>query len=447
MERSLTNFIRALRAAEVPVSTGEAIDALRTQALVGYGDRALLKDALGIAVAKSEEEKAVFDRLFELFFTRAPAEEEPAPDVLDGTEREYGPGEEPGDLMALAQSGDEARLAMALEAAAERVNLSRIRFSTQAAFYTRRMLEEMGLEALEERLVDRLRDGDAGEAEAAEIMAARARLMDRARRLVDQQFEVFGRSASEEFRNEFLKQKSLSELDRSDMERMKLLIRKMARRLAEKHGRRRRKANRGRLDLRATMRANAAHDGVPFDVRWRRRRRDRAKVVAICDTSQSVAQSVRFLLLLLYSLAEVIPSLRSFAFSSRLSEVSADLEALEFDEAIVKILRDTGFGSTNYGQALSDLRRGHWDAIDRRTTVIVLGDGRSNYADPRLDLFRELSDQAKRVIWLSPEAPSLWGSGDSEILRFRPFCAVLEHCANVADLERAVDEILIAYQR
>ena len=109
------------------------------------------------------------------------------------------------------------------------------------------------------------------------------------------------------------------------------------------------------------------------------------------------------------------------------------------------ILREVGNGSTDYGQAWQDLHDRHWHSIDRRTTVLVLGDARSNHADPRLDLFAELAARAKRVVWLSPESVSRWGSGDSCLLQYRPFCTHLSHCATAADLERAIDQALEAY--
>ena len=102
-------------------------------------------------------------------------------------------------------------------------------------------------------------------------------------------------------------------------------------------------------------------------------------------------------------------------------------------------------GSTSYGQAWSDLKINHEQIIDRRTTLLVLGDARSNYGDPRMDLFREFAARAKRVIWLNPEGPGLWGTGDSVIPRYAPFCAQVTHVSTLKDLERAVDEILSAY--
>ncbi|NWG45655.1 MAG: VWA domain-containing protein [Alphaproteobacteria bacterium] len=444
MERPLNNFIRALRAAEIPVSTGEAMDAFRTAALLGYDDRSALKRGLAATMAKTLEEAETFDRIFDLYFRRGSPPASASPESA-GAGGEAGPA--PRDLAELARQGDATELSLAFEAAAEEVGVQRIQFSTQVGYFARRMLDVMGLQALEGRLIDRLRTGGAeAEAEAEELMAIRARLTGEARRIVEREFETFGQSATEAFRADVLRRRSLGELDRRDMERMKVLIQKMARRLAAKYSRRRRKRKTGQLDLRRTMRANAGVDGVPFTVHWRAKRRDRAKVVAICDTSQSVARSVRFLLLFLYSLTEVIPDIRSFAFSSRLKEVSGDFEDLDFETAMEKVLKEVGYGATNYGQALSDFVTDHPKAVDRRTTVIILGDGRSNYANPRLDLFKDIAAQAKAVIWLTPEGPSLWGTGDSEIQRYRAHCSALAHCTNAADLERAIDDVLASYQ-
>ena len=110
-----------------------------------------------------------------------------------------------------------------------------------------------------------------------------------------------------------------------------------------------------------------------------------------------------------------------------------------------QIIKTIGMSSTDYGQAMSDLKTTHWDEIDRKSTIIILGDGRSNYADGRMDLFKEATARAKRTIWLSPEQKSLWGTGDSLMLRYQPYCTVMSHVASLKDLERAVDEVLAAY--
>jgi len=445
LERILTDFIKALRSADVPVSIGESIDAAQTTALVGYGDRQILKDSLATAVAKSEEEKETFDRLFDIFFARNTTLDQMSGEGDEQSDQSSS-GDDTNDLLSMIQSGDATGMAMAMERAAQEVGVNNIQFSTQTGIMTRRMLNEMGLRDLEMRMIELQREGTAeGDEEAAALGEARSELLRQARDYVEQQYRTFGEAATERFMEDFLQQSRLTEIDRRDVIRMQHLIKRMAKRLAAKHSRRRKARNRGQLDIRKTMRANAAYEGVPFETIWKRKKRERAKVVAICDVSGSVAQYAKFLLMLLYELTEVIPDIRSFAFSHKLIETSDDMESLDFDTVFPKILKEAGFGSTDYGQALVDLHSQFWDSIDRRTSVIILGDGRSNYGNPRIDIMKELNAQCKRVIWLCPEQQSLWGTGDSEIPRFAPFCHVLQRCSTVKDLERAVDQILSAY--
>jgi uncharacterized protein len=456
MERALTSFVRALRAAGARVSTAEAIDAARTVALVGYGDRNVLKNALGITLAKTEGEKGIHDALFELYFYRQ-SETEPQDKQGRSTEESSGENDATGGededgldydvdkLMALAQAGGGAAAA-AMERAAAAAQVENIRFATQASYYARRMLKALGIERMEQQIVQLLEAHSAeGEAQARRMIEAQSRLQKMARQLVDQHFEVYGRRATETFQNEVIAGRSIDDLDMYDMERVKAVVARLAKRLADRHARRRRLKDRGKLDVRKTIRASAGYDGVPFDVFWKVKKRDRPKIVAVCDVSGSVARYVRFLLMLLYALNERVADLRSFAFSSHLADVGDMLEQQDLEPAMNSILRTVGGGSTDYGQALLDLSENFTDAVDRRTTVLILGDGRSNHSNPRLDLFRDMADQAKRVIWLCPEPPGLWGSGDSILPQYRPFCASVTHCATISDIEKAIDDILLAY--
>lgn len=450
MERQISNFIRALRSADVKVSTGEALDAARTVAMIGYGDKVLLKDSLACVLAKSEAEKDIHDKLFDLYFTRSNKRNEVSSEDDENDRAAPAEGSEESDaverMVALTQEGNEEALASAVERASEAANLNDIRFSTQTAYYAQQMVRAMGGDALQERLLQALQQsGLTADEEAQRLINARRALMMAARKRADRAFEVFGAGETEKFRDDVAATKRLTALEAHDMARMKLLIAKIAKRLAVKHSRRRKKTTRGLLDVRRTMRANAGYDGVPFNVIWRQKKKDRPKIVAICDVSGSVAAYVRFLLLLLYSLKEVIPDLHAYAFSYRLGDVSDILENNEFDGAMKKILREFGLGSTSYGQAFSDFSMNHETVIDRRSTVIVLGDGRSNYGDPRLDLFSGFAGRAKQVIWLNPEGPALWGTGDSVIPRYAPYCKQMSHVATLKDLERALDEILTTY--
>lgn len=446
--RTLTDFIRALRSVEVAVSPAEAIDAAGALALVGYGDRAAMKAALRPVLAKSVDEDAAFDRLFDLYFSRRRSD----PPAGSGSRDEEGEseagtqGDAPEDFFELTQSGDEAAIDAALERAGRAAGAQDIRFSTQTAYYAQKMLKEMGVEEMEARLLERLQSRTPeGEAEANAMIEARRNMLARARAHVERQFDVFGAGQTQQFREDYLAKKPINAPDRSDFQRMRPLVEKIAKRLAARHSRRRRQRNVGQLDVRRTLRANAGLGGVPFALYWKQKKRDRAKIVCLCDVSGSVARYVRFLLLLLHSLDEVVPDIRSFAFSGQLGEVSETLDADHFESAMEAIVRRYGMSSTDYGASLSDFAVKYRGAVDRRTSLIILGDGRSNYGDPRVDLFRDLSARAKRTIWLSPEPESLWGSGDSELPRYRPHCNAMAHVATLADLERVLDRVLASY--
>jgi len=453
MDASLAGFIRALRVAGAHASTAEAIDAARTMALVGFGDRASLKASLGVVLAKSVEEKVIHDRVFDLYYSLPEKPEDPDQDrKQDSAAQEGAANERTGDaevdaLLDLAD-GRQGRDALdaALRRAAGQAGVDDIRFSSQTSFFVRKMLAEMGIAPLEARLLERLGQASAeAQAEAQALGAARDLLQRQARALVEQRFDLFGRPATENFMTEVAVRRPLGRMGPPDIDRMKIAVARMAKRLAAKHSQRLRIRLHGQLDFRRTLRANAGLDGVPVNLSFKHKRRDKPRLVVVCDVSAAVAAHVRFLLLFLYALHGTVTDLRSFGFSHRLQDVAAPLETMPFDDAMELILREVGGGATDYGRAWVDLRDQHWDCIDRRTTVLVLGDGRSNQTDPRLDIFAELADRAKRVVWLCNEPEVRWGSGDSCMLQYRPLCTHVTHCASAADLERAIDEALQAY--
>jgi len=236
------------------------------------------------------------------------------------------------------------------------------------------------------------------------------------------------------------------EFVRRQLEQMKVLIRAIARRLRERYSKPRKRQRRGHLDIRRTLRRNAAWGGVPFLTSWKRRHRDRPKIVAICDVSGSVAQVSDFFLLLIYSLHEVVDDVRSFAFSGHLIEVSDILDTKSPEAAMSEIMSKVGFGSSDYGGSLLDFEKGWIRTVTPKTTVIVLGDARTNNLDPRADILRRISERSKRLVWLNPEGRMAWGWGDSEMPRYAAFCSVVRQCATAKQLERAVSDIVAAYQ-
>lgn len=477
MSEVLGDFIRALRAADIRVSTSESIDAGNVVGLVGLDDRQTLRNALSQVLAKSEDEKQAFEETFDIFFAfdqfkdRPPAanenDEEPEPRESDGGDGGSGndddqsqsggmpspggggtSGERQGeaepasspDLASLLERGDQAELQMALAEGARQAQLNRIRLFTQRGMFTRRIMEIMGLDGLNEEIDNRERRGN--EAGAERLREAREELRGQVRDYVEKQLEIFTANAGRQLREEVLAQVRLSNIDRSDMRIMRELVRKMAKRLIAHHSRRKKVARRGQLDVRRTIRANIEFDGLLFHTIWKKTKIDRPKVMAVCDVSGSVAQVARFLLMFLYSLQEVLPGVRSFAFSGGLGETTELFERENLENALVEVLRDYGSGSTDYGRAFMDFESIALDDVDHRTTIIILGDARSNYGDPRGDILKKIHARARRVIWLNPEPRSMWNSGDSEMRKLQPYCDKAVTCASLKDLERVVSELL-----
>ncbi len=440
MDDLLLRFFRAARGAGVRISPAESLDAVAAVASVGYADRGLLRDALLLTLAKTEDDKRALGACFDLFFSRADLAGPNAPAEPGG---ETAPAaDDVGELARMLLDGDQPALSAAMTAAADGAGLSEIRYFTQRGLYAQRILEQMGLRALEADIAAR-----AGTSAGRRLAEGRDALRESVRGLVAQAVLLYAREQSEALRDEILRSTPLSRLDRRDVERMRRIVGAMARRLRDRYSKPRKRRDRGRLDARRTIRRNAGWGGVPFLTVWRRRRIEKPKIIALCDVSGSVARTAEFLLLFLYSLNEAISDIRTFAFSGELIEVSDILEAHGIEEAIRLIMNDVGLGSSNYGRSLEDFEKGWMSTVTNRTTVIILGDGRTNYLDPRTDIFRRIAERARRVVWLNPESRFSWGVGNSEMPRYTPYCRIVRQCGTVQQLERVVSDLLATDRR
>ncbi|MGY3145397.1 uncharacterized protein with von Willebrand factor type A (vWA) domain [Bradyrhizobium sp. USDA 3397] len=459
MRENLHRFFRAARGAGVHVSPAESIDAMRAVAQVGISDRAVLRDALLLTLAKSQDEKLALGDCFDLFFSQPePRQDQPEAAGEDhaaqgedqppsaGSASEAGEGQPSQGLGPLAQmllSQDRNAIAAAIASASGATSLSDIRYSTQRGIFSSRILDAMGLQRLRDDL-DQLTATNPSLAER--LRAALDALREAVRDTVSQGLALYAREEAENLRNEILRNAPLARIERRQVAEMRALIRQIARRLRERYSKPRKRQRRGHLDVRRTLRRNAAWGGVPFLTAWKRKHRDRPKIVALCDVSGSVAQVSDFFLLLIHSLHEVVDDVRSFAFSSHLIEVSEILETKSPEEAMSEIMSKVGFGSSDYGSSLVDFEKEFMSALTPQTTVIVLGDARSNNLDPRADILRRISERSKRLVWLNPEGRLAWGFGDSEMPRYATFCSVVRQCATAQQLERAVSDIVATYQ-
>src|ERR1700758_2931490 len=385
MRENLHRFFRAARGAGVHVSPAESIDAMRAVEKVGFAERTLLRDTLLLTLAKSEDEKKALGACFDLFFSQPEPQQQANDNDADAAEPSAsqspsaaGGGAESQNLGTLAQmllSADRNAIAAAIANASAAASLSDIRFFTQRGIFSSRILEQMGIG----RLNDDLEALNAGNPALAERLSALTDgLRENVRDAVSQALLLYGREEAENLRNDILRNAPLARIEPRQIEQMRALIRQIARRLRERYSKPRKRQRRGHLDVRRTLRRNAAWGSVPFLTAWKRKRRDRPKIVALCDVSGSVARVSDFFLLLIHSLHEVVSDVRSFAFSGHLIEISEILESKDAEEAMAEIMSKVGFGSSDYGGSFADFEKQWMSSITQQTTVIVLGDARRN---------------------------------------------------------------------
>ena len=472
----IADFVRILRAADIRVSPAETLDAAEIFETIGFDDRAILKYALGQTLAKTEMEKLAFDEAFESYF-RLPEETPPSLPFENQEENQHQDGEDAQDKSAEQNSGerrpqqgtqesaqqgaqeagaasdnanqtltemlenqDTAALQAAMQQAATQAGLADARLFTQQGMFSRRIMEAMGLVDLEARIRQMNEGGETEEAER--LRAGRAQLFEAVQDFVERQIAMRTKNAGRLLREDALSRIRLTNLDKSDMKIMRELIRKLAKRLASRHSRRRKKAQRGMLDIRRTMRANVAYDGKLFNLAWRRVKVERPKLIVLCDVSGSVAAVSRFFLMFLYSLDEVMPKTRSFVFSNRAGEITDLLQGDDLETAMEAALRQYGGGSTDYGMSIMDLAEATLGSVDKKTTVMVLGDARSNYGDPGHLALKEFYERAGRVIFLNPEPETVWDTGDSEMKKLGAYCTHKQTCNSVKHVERVLDDLL-----
>lgn len=466
------DFVAALRKADLLVSPAESLDAIAALEIIGLSDRDLLKDTLSIVLAKTEEEKLQFDICFERFFShqsfrglesltlikpsqrpdtgsgQTGGDEAEDPDEKGQGKRRRNSGAQPAAFQQsrlgnMLLSADESGIALLLVEAANSVQLHRMKSLRERSLYSRRILLHMGGQQLDEEIARLKSEKGALEVATAEALArGRAYIIERIRTYVEGQYLLLVDGTGERFIKEALSDSKLTTIQPYYFDHIRESVRKLAHQLAKKYAKRKKVVKRGQLDIRKTLRNNLAFDGSLFDIRFKQIKPQRPRVFVLCDVSGSVKNVSRFLLTFLYSLSEVLPRVRAFAFSNELGEVTELFEKYPLNEAIEMSLNDYGKGSTDYGQAFKDFKRIAMNDIDSRSTIIILGDGRNNYFDTQAEILKEIGRKGKQVIWLNPESRDRWNTGDAEMKQFLPYCNYAEVCNSIKDLDRMVGSIL-----
>jgi uncharacterized protein with von Willebrand factor type A (vWA) domain len=226
---------------------------------------------------------------------------------------------------------------------------------------------------------------------------------------------------------------------------MNEVVTQLARRFKNLLSLRRKKAHRGRFDVKDTLRKNLQYGGVPFEIQLDRRKREKPQVIVLCDISDSVLNASRFMLQFVYSLQELYSKVRSFVFVRDVGEVTRLFEENEIQTAIEMALKGEVidvYCHSNFGRAFEMFYKEHLSAVTSKTSFLVIGDGRNNYNRPNDWVLKEIQQKAKQLVWLNPESRLTWGFGDSEMARYVPYCDVVEECRNIEQLYKVIDRIV-----
>jgi len=439
----LVAFCDQLRDEGVAVGTAEILDAFEALEAVPWTDQADFREALAATIAKSQEDRRIFELVFERFFFRVP--EAQALERGIGEEHRFGGS---GELDV-----DELRAAIMEAIAAgrdgEMRDLARLAI---AAFGDRG--EGSGVVGVDVQRIRRT------------LGLQRGGQPDGEPELDRDQVQRFERHLRRELERGLIERtgklppsRPLSELDRAlptnpsqDLAAVHRSVAQLKRRLAtlghEQRGRRRRQA----VDVRRTMRASLETGGVPLRLRHRPRRPRRPEIYVLCDVSTSVTSASVFFLSVLHALHDSFRKLRSFVFIERISEVTEIFEReRDFRATSDRISREGGVadvsGYTDYGRVWLELREAISDDLGPRSTLIVLGDARTNGREPHAEVFARVTERAGRSFWLNPEPRLYWNYGDSVMAAYERHCTAAFECWTTKHLEQFVNVVAGGVER
>jgi hypothetical protein len=457
----LSSFVAELRTVGLPISLSETVDAARALEAIDVADPTLFRHSLRATLVKSGEHVSAFDTAFDVFFAHRRvggdvgddgADDDPVRDAASS--RDAASGEPPTHSAAqLAQQLFEAlrtndRGAMrrsAADAVARYAGIEPGR-PVGGAYYLYRTLRQLELDEVQRRLASLAR-GAMDDALSERLASDEAR----------QRIEDFTTMIEGEIREQLVHDRGAAALaasvretlpedidvmhaTREEMEQLERALRPLSRKLAVRLARRRRRRHRGPIDLRHTVRSSLSTGGVPLDVRFKPPRPAKPEIVVIADVSGSVASFARFTLHLVHAISNQFSQVRSFVFVDGLDEVThlfADTD--DPARAVERITAEADVialdGHSDYGRALGIFAQRFADQLSRRTTVLILGDARSNYHPAQAQVLEEIRARVKALYWLNPEPRSYWNSGDSILNLYAVHCDDVLECRTLRQLE------------
>jgi uncharacterized protein with von Willebrand factor type A (vWA) domain len=446
----LLSFCEELRREGVAVGTSEILDAFAALEQVPWTDPDDFREALAATIAKSQDDRRAFELIFERFFFRAAEAEAVQRGVTeeDAGEAAVESGEGEGGRIDLDDLRERIREAMADGDEGRLRDLARLAI---AAFGR---AEGSGVVGVDVQRIRRTLGLSTGQPQPSAEGEAERPPIDRA------QLNRFERHLRRELERDLIERtqtlppaRPLAELDRAlptsptqDLAAVHRAVSQMKRRLAtlghEQRGRSRSQV----VDVRRTMRSSLETGGVPLRLRYRPKRPKRPEIYVLCDVSTSVTSASVFFLSVLHALHDSFRKLRSFVFIERISEVT-DVFEHERDFAVVarKISSEGGVadvsGYTDYGRVWLEFLTEISEDLDPRSTVIVLGDARTNGREPHADVFAQVAERAGRLFWLNPEPKLYWNYGDSVMAAYERYCDGAFECWTTRHLENFVDVV------
>jgi uncharacterized protein with von Willebrand factor type A (vWA) domain len=466
MEERILEFIGDLRRAELRISTAEALDALNASAEVGLGDRETFKATLASTLVKEARDEETFNRIFNLYFLDLEA-------LGEGLKKALGP-EDPkvqdqldrlaedenldlDELTELLMRGQGSEMEMAIRDGSQGAGLERLMYFLQVGFFSRRISDQFDWSAIErdiEKIMQALEARGLDPGQLARIRNYLELRLEAFRRMIRQhvQRELERRAyrAGEKLTREVLADKPLFALTPDEVAQMKSVVAKLARRIKDALALRQRQEQRGRIDTRRTTRKSLSYGGVPMEIFLKRRHREKPKLITICDVSDSVRNASRFMLQLVWSLQECFSRVRSYVFVSEIAEVTSAFATYPVERAIEWALKGAPVDyhcRSDFGYAFSRFANTELESLDRKTTILLLGDARNNYNDPQAWALRQIRERVKGIIWLNPEGQWGWGIGDSVMPMYAPSCDIVRECRTIGQLGEVVDHLVHQWWR
>ena len=456
MESRILQLIAALRASGVRVSLAESAEAFSAVDLMGIQHREHFRLSLRSTLIKDVRDLPVFDKLFPLFFGNG------QPPMMGGNPTDDMTPEEAQMLAdALREFANSLRQRMQrlmngeqlskqeLEALAQMVGLNQTDDLRYQEWMAQRMMRALAFPEVREALRELMEQLQQMGMSKERVEQMREMIQQNMQGLEDQLRQFAGERIAENLSEQppgesadNLMNRPFNALGDDEKKILQREVKRLAAALRTRIALRQKRAKSGKLDPKTTIRTNLKYHGVPMEIKYRDRVR-KPKIVVICDISTSMRFCSELMLSFLFALQGQIRKTYAFAFIDHLESISEDFNGSDADDAVESVLlrMPSGHYNTDLGWSLNDFNNEYLDTLNGQTTLIIVGDGRNNFNDPRLDIFTLMTRRAARTIWLNPEPPVMW-HGDSDMMKYAPLCDNVVKVGNLRELVSAVDQLL-----